>query len=31
LASFAMAYAVRTQGDYDQLLNAKHGDHRKAA
>jgi hypothetical protein len=31
LASFAMAYAVRTQGDYDQLLKAKRGSHRKAA
>jgi hypothetical protein len=23
LASFAMAYAVRTQGDYEQLLNLR--------
>jgi len=31
LASFAMAYAVRTQEDYDQLLRAKRGGNRKAA
>jgi hypothetical protein len=31
LASFAMAYAVRTQDDYDQLFKAKRGGHRKAA
>jgi uncharacterized protein (DUF2252 family) len=31
LASFAMAYAARTQQDYDQLLKARRGGHRKAA
>src|SRR5215510_10245346 len=31
LASFAMAYAVRTQVDYDRLLKAKRGGLRKAA
>jgi uncharacterized protein (DUF2252 family) len=31
LASFAMAYAERTQDDYDHLLKAKRGGHRKAA
>ena len=30
-ASFAMAYAVRTQQDFDQLLKARRGGHRKAA
>jgi hypothetical protein len=31
LASFAMAYAVRTQQDYDQLVKVKRGGQRKAA
>jgi uncharacterized protein (DUF2252 family) len=31
LASFAMAYAERTQGDYEQLVKAKRGVRRKAA
>jgi uncharacterized protein (DUF2252 family) len=31
LASFALAYAVRTQDDYKQLVNAKRGAGRKAA
>jgi len=31
LASFAMAYAVRTQQDYDRLLSAKRGGRSKAA
>jgi uncharacterized protein (DUF2252 family) len=31
LASFAMAYAVRTQDDYEQLVKAKRGVIRKAA
>ena len=31
LASFAMAYAVRTQDDYEQLVKAKGGAKRKAA
>jgi uncharacterized protein (DUF2252 family) len=31
LASFAMAYAVRTQQDYDQLMKVKRGGQRKAA
>jgi Uncharacterized protein conserved in bacteria (DUF2252) len=31
LASFAMAYAGRTQGDYEQLAKAKAGVKRKAA
>jgi uncharacterized protein (DUF2252 family) len=31
LASFAMAYAARTQHDYGQLVKAKHGAVRKAA
>ena len=31
LASFAMAYAVRTQDDYEQLVKAKRGIIRKAA